>query len=1159
MVSIRFQGRIYAAKIVAALALFALVGAAAQSSSSVRICPPEPSFNGTCDFPCTRCEGSTCIIENPITNPGNTLECPEGRPCKILCFSVAGSTSVCSGIIIKCPQNASCDLICTGGSCSMAYMSCPVGGKHSCSATCDNLSYIGSFKCDNSTACNCNSACPTRAQCKPGVDCIDDPCFAYRSSCHSLYSLYLGVSRTYNSTTGTCSCSCDNSTDVYEVLGSSYPVCWSNETYCRTRGCGPHGMCAYVPKCKCDTRLFRGVFCTETCSCNARHLYNDTSSHVAACDFDTNSCLCETGWTGTFCNISNPLTCPLLSPVASPTEFTPTELPPVDSAPSAAAPMTEAAPVAAPIGPGACPYECDICEDGWCIVFSISLLSSGFGKCPPGNFPCRIICDETNGFSAGCWNDNECSGDRPCEFICGGSACYTTIFHCGSSVSCRALCSGNPNSPYDMSSIRIFRGQDATYANSSSCPVVEIDTCRQQAPCIPGVSCTIDDPCSSTKCFFGETAILNELGTGCECRLPNGTVQVWFGQSIPILEDGSCGGTCLNGGICNNGNCTCRPGFTGTHCESALSGTNAFATVYSSKSGVYCPRQCAYCDRGICVIHMFVSSDSICPDGWPCLFICQDANCGGNAICQGTSGPCLMYCSGDRIPKTAVYFFTGGGIRRDSSVRLTPAGNCIRSTLICNTTATGLPCGAVCANPPEDDTNQIKSVQCANNATHFLAPFRTSSMSGADGVVQTGSSNCWLSETCVITERDPCFINDQLSFRVVCPITANAFEMEAKSVVNATGQLVCSCVCPEGYKEQKFIASDGMADRYCIPTVDCSPTCANGGLCVYESKNSSRVRCQCYSGYSGPTCESRCFFPVDANVTSCDNGKYVVDGDVRVNRTVDLLKETAGLIQLNISGSLILLNSTSLVILPSNYSTGAPSVFIRGDLVQANNAALENEIFVIYQDGVPVLVSSQFFVEGAATLDGKYSLALNSSQIAAALRQIGSGNGVTLTLLSGSSVTTKLKDGDLIDIEDSAPCDPQRVVARARISSKSISAVFSLEANPNANSSACIKDPLNASAASVQVAAIVVGVLVPLIAIGAGVSIFMYQRWRTGKLHREMHAKLAGANYPTPSQTPPSAPSAVKATNVPASSGAVRKTSTWQQATTEEVELRNVE
>jgi hypothetical protein len=164
MSSIILQARLSVAAVALIFILVAPLLAAAQSSSTVRICPPEPFYNGTCDPPCTRCDGSTCIIENPVTNPGNVLQCPEGRPCKILCFSVAGSVTICQGVIIQCPQNASCDLICSGGTCKMAYMQCPVGGKHSCSASCDNLSYIGSFKCDNATACNCNSACQTPAQ-----------------------------------------------------------------------------------------------------------------------------------------------------------------------------------------------------------------------------------------------------------------------------------------------------------------------------------------------------------------------------------------------------------------------------------------------------------------------------------------------------------------------------------------------------------------------------------------------------------------------------------------------------------------------------------------------------------------------------------------------------------------------------------------------------------------------------------------------------------------------------------------------------------------------------------------------------------------------------------------------------------------------------------
>jgi hypothetical protein len=223
-------------------------------------------------------------------------------------------------------------------------------------------------------------------------------------------------------------------------------------------------------------------------------------------------------------------------------------------------------------------------------------------------------------------------------------------------------------------------------------------------------------------------------------------------------------------------------------------------------------------------------------------------------------------------------------------------------------------------------------------------------------------------------------------------------------------------------------------------------------------------------------------------------------------------------------------------------------------LIQANNAGLRNEIYVIYKDGVPIIVSSQFFVDGNAQLDGTVSLALNSSQIAAAIRQLGSA--VSVTLLTGSSVSTRLKDGDIIDTDDSAPCDATRVVARARISPKSISAVFSLEQNPNANSAACIKDPLNVSASSVQVAAIVLGVLIPLAAIAAGVSIFIYQRKRTLKMHRDMQKKLSQANRP-PARAPDSSTTPLVVSPAPTTS--VPKTSGWTQAKSEEVELRNIE
>lgn len=144
------------------LLVLVVAAVAAQTPTDVRVCPAEPIANSTCPSECSRCEGSVCIIENP--GLGVNVVCPTGLSCKVLCFFAGGLRSGCQAIIVNCPRDASCDLVCTSGSCELAYMNCPAGGRYSCSAQCDSASAIGTFRCDNATACNCNQACPTLNQ-----------------------------------------------------------------------------------------------------------------------------------------------------------------------------------------------------------------------------------------------------------------------------------------------------------------------------------------------------------------------------------------------------------------------------------------------------------------------------------------------------------------------------------------------------------------------------------------------------------------------------------------------------------------------------------------------------------------------------------------------------------------------------------------------------------------------------------------------------------------------------------------------------------------------------------------------------------------------------------------------------------------------------------
>lgn len=416
---------------------------------------------------------------------------------------------------------------------------------------------------------------------------------------------------------------------------------------------------------------------------------------------------------------------------------------------------------------------------------------------------------------------NECGGDRACEFVCGSDACYSSLFMCSSTVSCKSICNGG-NADADLRSIRVFRSQSS--ANVTGCPVVERSTCVESVPCVPGISCGLDDPCSGQPCYRGNTAVIAASGSGCECRCPPGTIYI-SSLCLPVEGNGNCSSPCLNDGLCFDSKCVCRPGFVGAHCESAAPNSSGIMVAYQANINVYCPMDCSSCQDGVCVIYLYrVGDRQYCPQDWPCLFVCADQFCGGEAVCEGTSGPCTVLCAGDRVPPLINFLLLFQKPTRTSIYRITPSGNCVASKMFCNTTATGLPCGMACVNDPLRHTNQIKTVTCVNS-TGGIVPPRRSSLYGSDAVA-AGAPNCWASDTCEIIQNDPCFISSSYSYRVVCPQTANLFLMEAVTVTNSTGQLNCVCKCPSGYKEQIFITETGLTDRNCIPTIDCSPSCA---------------------------------------------------------------------------------------------------------------------------------------------------------------------------------------------------------------------------------------------------------------------------------------------------------------------------------------------
>lgn len=129
---------------------------------------------GPCPASCTRCEGSTCVIECPGASCLKLLKCPPGRDCEIQCKG----NSACSGMVMTCPKEYGCRVRCPGNqSCS----SLSIEAKSS-SKVC--------LTCDKENSCSAISAqVPSntcRYQCGTSDDdddCREDSTLTFEPNC----------------------------------------------------------------------------------------------------------------------------------------------------------------------------------------------------------------------------------------------------------------------------------------------------------------------------------------------------------------------------------------------------------------------------------------------------------------------------------------------------------------------------------------------------------------------------------------------------------------------------------------------------------------------------------------------------------------------------------------------------------------------------------------------------------------------------------------------------------------------------------------------------------------------------------------------------------------------------------------------------------------
>jgi hypothetical protein len=886
---------------------------------------------------------------------------------------------------------------------------------HSCSVNCDDVSDVYAWRCNTNTSCNCFKKCPQfDTYVVRGVNSIGDLCYR-RSPPSCQPTLAAIMAPTIDQ--GNCACKCVDQNLTLFQNGTRFG-CGRPESVCSDSSeCGGplQGACplSFPNQCKCFNP-WGGPKCQQhMCPLCENTAFCSTSA--------SQPCICTGQWMGTYCNISKPIT-PSRPDLPGNVER-------CNATSYAVVPYFPPTQVSPP-----CPSECAYCTsdtDGTPVCVYIL---------PDFDTTIRTGCPETHRcvFLIGQYHFGyiDCFGPYPCDLI---SQDYAAVyFNCTSPIGCTIHCSDILNSEgavQDRSSLRCTAPNGSCSCSSQNCP--------GWVTCEPGLTCN-GDPCANKYCS-DSMVVYNQTAGTCSCKCPVGR---WTAsdENCYALEDNPCTLSCVNG-VCHDGRCWCGIGYYGDDC-SLRDDTVALATTSD------CPFPCTFCSRGSCIIESFEADEVRCPLGWACIFVCGRFCTGAakNLVCPQGSGPCELWCW------QAVQIVNGFFPFLPFPGELRPFSACTKSQLICEDPEKG--CQARCGNntlartsSPYYHARTVRNIICNGTAVN------SSSLTVPPNGCGTSS--------CLIAEYDTCYkegnFSEELSFYGfirTCPID-RAGQWLIPYVDNRTN--TCECSCGDGFE---FVNSTCSA-------VGCTPKCQNLGVCQVAA-NSTGFVCKCFGGWNGKDCTSRCFFPVTANVTQCENGFYVIDGQLVVpgNASVDLYRDIPDLQRLKVNGS-VTANST-LSIAPYNISgvNFQPIVTVSGNWVQTGGTTLQNA--VIFDPSKGTFIATLLSINGAAQFsNSSLEVALNGAELVKWLKL--RKESFTLTLITFGNLSGEFAAINFKQLVSGDDCE--KLVNRTSYNQGSLTVVFSLD------SSACT--PSIDGLVSTNGLAIGLGVTAAILVVGA--------------------------------------------------------------------------
>lgn len=135
------------------------------------VCGQDPAPTGAdspCPDPCDTCESGVCTVNCSKSSCKNTVMCPDGYECVVLC----NSEDACDTSGVQCPADHACSVVCSGGhdACGDFDLTC---GSGSCSIECAADTCDGAVVHCGGGACTgtCEGTSPAAVDCGDSCDC----------------------------------------------------------------------------------------------------------------------------------------------------------------------------------------------------------------------------------------------------------------------------------------------------------------------------------------------------------------------------------------------------------------------------------------------------------------------------------------------------------------------------------------------------------------------------------------------------------------------------------------------------------------------------------------------------------------------------------------------------------------------------------------------------------------------------------------------------------------------------------------------------------------------------------------------------------------------------------------------------------------------------